>query len=246
MTDKKSRFFFSWCLILWLVNFLFLKYMLEFLPGIGIDDLLDDFSFSATQVGLLAGMYFYPYLLLQIPAGFIVDRCRVSKVTFVALSFCVIGMLIFSFATQFSSLLLARLLIGIGVAFSTAAYMRAAATYFSPQWFSRLAGYFGTACMGGAGCTILILGWVYIRFGWQNLLIATSIFSIILMMFSLYFIKQENKLDKQHVPIPAKSITHSGVTRSLIPIKGDHVFRFMPIGAKRRSDSITVDNVCQL
>lgn len=190
MTSNSKKF--PAFLMIWIVFTLFLKYVLQFLPGIGINSLTDQYHFSAEGIGFLAASYFYPYLLLQIPAGIIIDRFRVSYITTIALAFCAAGSILFAFGANLSTLIIARLLMGVGVAFFTVAYMRAASIYFSLRWFSRLSGFFGLACMGGAGVTVLVLGWVYATFGWHVLLKAIALFSVALVLLGFYFIKQES------------------------------------------------------
>ena len=184
--------------IFWLIGFMFLKYILQFIPGLGVDYLRKTFSLSAQQVGFLAGSYFYAYLLLQVPAGIILDHFKVSKVAFTAILLCLASIILFGVKPSFSQMMVSRALMGTGIAFATVSYMRAASLYFSIETFSRLSGFFGAACMGGAGLTILVLGWFFEVYGWNNLLILTACFSSVLILFGLYFIHKENNYYKTH------------------------------------------------
>lgn len=191
--------------IFWLIGFMFLKYILQFIPGLGVDYLRETFSLSAEQIGFLAGSYFYAYLLLQIPAGIILDRFKVSKVAFFAITLCFISVVLFGFKTNFTHMVISRILMGTGIAFATVSYMRAASLYFSVETFSRLSGFFGAACMGGAGLTILVLGRFFEAYGWNNLLILTACFSVLLILFGFYFIHKENNYYKTHELLVDKS-----------------------------------------
>ena len=184
--------------VVWLIGFMFLKYILQFIPGLGVDYLRETFHLSAEQIGFLAGSYFYAYLLLQIPAGIILDHFKVSKVAFFAITLCLISVVLFGFKASFSQMVISRILMGTGIAFATVSYMRAASLYFSVETFSRLSGFFGAACMGGAGATILVLGWFFETHGWNSLLILTTCFAGFLVLWGFYFIHKENYYYKTH------------------------------------------------
>ena len=77
--------------------------------------LTQEFSLSAQELGLLAGGYFFGFSAMQLPLGTWLDRYGPKKVMVSFLTVAVLGSLVFSFATNFSTLLAARVLCGIGV-----------------------------------------------------------------------------------------------------------------------------------
>jgi len=191
----------AFVLMLYLVLFLFLKYLLQLSPGIFIADLLEITHGKAKAVGLLAAVYLYAYLILQIPAGIIVDRYKLSNVILSAVIICLTGTILFACTKNFYLLIISRILMGIGSAFGTVCYMRAAALYFSDKGFARLSGFFGTACMGGAGATVLIFGYIYTRFGIDGTSLAIILFTGFLSILGLIFcflephMQQKNNLN---------------------------------------------------
>ena len=182
-----------WLLMFWLVLFLLAKYAAQFFPGIGLSYLQNHWHFHAETIGLIAASYFYPYLLLQVPAGIIVDHFRLSVVLCVAMLCCALGMTGFAMAQGFSMLMISRSLMGAGFAFATVAYMRAAQDYFHPKVFHRLSGAFGTICMGGSGLIIMVCGWAYDQYGWHGLLVCLSAFSWMMLALGLMFYFLEKK-----------------------------------------------------
>lgn len=192
-TAKQPPHYFKTQLIAWLIAFLFAKYAMQFLPGIGIDYLSDHLHYSAEKIGFLAASYFYPYLLLQIPAGIIIDRFKLIQVTFIAILTATVGMLLFDSGRTFSTLITGRILMGSGFAFGTVSYMRAASIYFKPSAFNLLSGLFGAACMGGSGLIILICAWIYRQHGWQLLLHTLSLMTLFISFSGFYFLREEKK-----------------------------------------------------
>ena len=79
-------------------------------PGLTVE-----FGLHAQDLGLLAGGYFLGFSATQLPMGHWLDQKGPKKVVLSFLGIAVVGCLAFAWATSFSGLLLARVLIGVGV-----------------------------------------------------------------------------------------------------------------------------------
>ncbi len=181
-----------------LVAFLLLKYLLQFLPGITLETLLHYFRHSAAEVGWIGAFYAYAYLLVQIPAGIIVDTHNLPKTVCFALGICLLGAILYTSSQALWALLLSRALMGAGAAFATACYMRGASLFFDRHQFGRLSGLFGTACMGGAGLVIMIFGHLYDHSGFHIVTVTSTVVAGIFLLCALSF------LPKRHVINPIR------------------------------------------
>jgi MFS family permease len=74
-----------------------------------------EFGLQARDLGLLAGGYFFGFSLTQLPMGHWLDQRGPKKVVLSFLGVAVLGCFAFAWATDFSGLLIARVLIGVGV-----------------------------------------------------------------------------------------------------------------------------------
>jgi MFS family permease len=74
-----------------------------------------EFGLQASDLGLLAGGYFFGFALTQLPMGHWLDQHGPKKVVLSFLVVAVLGCIAFAWATDFSGLLIARVLIGVGV-----------------------------------------------------------------------------------------------------------------------------------
>lgn len=74
-----------------------------------------ELSLQARDLGLLAGGYFFGFSLTQLPMGRWLDTHGPRKVVLRFLVVAVVGCLAFAWASDFPSLLIARILIGVGV-----------------------------------------------------------------------------------------------------------------------------------
>ena len=77
--------------------------------------LIDEFSLSASNLGLLAGGYFFGFAAMQLPLGFMLDKFGPKKIVSSFLLIAILGILVFMKAQSFNHLLIARVLIGVGV-----------------------------------------------------------------------------------------------------------------------------------
>ena len=83
--------------------------------GVIRNDLAEAFEMSATSFSLFSSMYFYPYVLMQIPVGILADRWGVRKTVSLSTLIAAMGTMIFAFAPTFSVACLGRAIVGIGV-----------------------------------------------------------------------------------------------------------------------------------
>ena len=144
----------------------FMVYFHRQAPAVLALDFMHDFKTSGASLGILTAAYFYPYALMQLPAGFIsrVWGPRHSLAFFFFLAG--LGSLLFSWASTFTEAVLSRALVGIGVAVVLVPILDLIARWFKRSEFVRMVGIL--LAMGGlgayAGATPLVqldevLGW---------------------------------------------------------------------------------------
>ena len=78
-------------------------------------ELVLDFDLTAGQLGLLSGGYFLGFASVQIPLGYLLDSKGPRKIVSYFLLLTIIGLILFSLSENFTSLLVSRIIIGIGV-----------------------------------------------------------------------------------------------------------------------------------
>jgi len=127
----------------------------------------DELGISASQLGALLSAFFYTYALLQIPAGWLVDRFDVKWVF-------ALGFFIWSAATAvtgvlhgFVALLAIRVVLGVGESVAFPAYGKILGTHFqeSNRGFANSVIIAGLALGPAIG---MLLGGNFVgRFGWR-------------------------------------------------------------------------------
>lgn len=138
--------------MIWLLSsfFMFYKYALEVSPSIMTTTLMRTFNISGAGLGNLAATYFYSYLLLQIPAGLLLDKFGPRKTTTVAIALCATGSLVFAGANSFFVASFGRFLTGAGAAFAAVNCLKLIANWFPFRHFAIMAGLMMSLAMLGA------------------------------------------------------------------------------------------------
>ena len=77
---KKTTKLYPWFIWSLASCFLFYKYLLQVSPSIMVTDLMQHFNLSAKGLGHLAALYFYAYMLMQLPGGVLLDKIKLRKI----------------------------------------------------------------------------------------------------------------------------------------------------------------------
>ncbi|MES2272810.1 MAG: MFS transporter [Chlamydiota bacterium] len=138
--------------VIWLLSagFMFYKYAIEVSPSVMTGTLMSTFHIGGVELGNLAACYFYAYLLLQIPAGLLLDRFGPRKTTTLAIILCALGSLVFASAESFLVAGVGRFLTGAGAAFAAVNCLKLIANWFPFRHFAFMAGLMMTMAMLGA------------------------------------------------------------------------------------------------
>jgi MFS family permease len=138
--------------VIWFLSsfFMFYKFVLEVSPSIMTTTLMKAFGITATQLGNFAACYFYAYLLLQIPAGLLLDRFGPRIVATVAIAVCSCGNLLFASSSSFAIAEIGRFFIGTGAAFAAVTAFKLIANWFPSRQFAFMAGLMVSVAMLGA------------------------------------------------------------------------------------------------
>jgi len=131
--------------------------------------LASDFGLGAAETGLLASVYFLVFAGAQIPIGVLLDRYGPRRVQSVLLVIAVGGATLFGNADSLAELLVGRALIGLGVAASLMAGLKAIVVWFPGDRVAFVNG--GMIMLGSLGAvtatapTDWLLNWI----GWRSL-----------------------------------------------------------------------------
>ena len=121
----------------------------RFAAAVVKDDVTREFSLSATAFGAMAAMYFYAYMLMQIPVGFLADSLGARITVSLGMFLAGAGSVIFGFAPSSLWLFIGRFLVGIGVSTVFVSIMKIQSQWYRDSEFATISG--ATTLVGNAG-----------------------------------------------------------------------------------------------
>jgi MFS family permease len=147
----------------------YLAYLFRTINAVISPALTSDFGLDAAQLGLLTAVYFLVFGLSQIPIGIFLDRFGPRRVQGVLLVIAAGGATLFGTASGFAELLVARAMIGLGVAGSLMAGLKSVVTWFPKERVALLNGWMIMLGSLGAVTATAPTEWMVELFGWRDL-----------------------------------------------------------------------------
>ncbi len=137
-------------------------------PAVVAPELMKEFGLTATALGILSSMYFYPYAAMQIPAGVLSDTIGPRKAVTIFFILAAIGTALFGIAGTFGLCIFGRFLMGVGVAVVWMPCMRILYNWFRPNELATLTGMMLTWGNVGAILASAPLAFLVGIVGWRN------------------------------------------------------------------------------
>jgi MFS family permease len=168
--------------------------------------LASEFGLDAADTGLLASVYFLVFGLTQIPIGVFLDRLGPRRVQGVLLVIAAGGATLFGNASSFPELLVARAMIGLGVAGSLMAGLKAIVTWFPRERVALANGWMIMLGSLGAVTATAPVDWLLNYVGWRSLFEILTIGTFAVSGF-IYIVVPERVVDSQITDPTRKPLT---------------------------------------
>lgn len=149
-------------------------------PSVMALDLMSEFAISGAMLGTLSALYFYPYVVLQIPLGALLDVVETRVMLSAALMLAALGSVIFGLATSIEAAYIGRVLIGIGSSVGFLGALTLAGNWFPLQKFALLSGLTMFVAMMSGMLAQAPLAVFIERFGWRASMLSLGLFGVLL------------------------------------------------------------------
>ena len=126
-----------------------------------------EFGLQARDLGLLAGGYFLGFSMTQLPLGHWLDVHGPKKVVLRFLALAVVGCVAFALSTNFTGLLLSRMLIGAGVSACLMAPLTGYRRWLAPDIQQRANSWMLMTGSFGMLASTLPVQWLLPTIGWR-------------------------------------------------------------------------------
>ncbi|RZN12361.1 MFS transporter [Bradyrhizobium genosp. SA-3] len=197
----------------------YLSYLFRTINALIASHLSSDTGLGTADLGLLTSVYFLVFAAAQIPIGVLLDRFGPRRVQSVLLLLAAVGAGLFAVSTDFLSLLIARAMIGLGVAAALTAGLKSIVLWFPRERVALLNGYM--IMLGSLGAVTAtapvehLLAWMGWRQLFEVLAAATAATAILI-----------------YVVVPERGIALSTASTSLSSVFSDRRFwRMAPLSA---------------
>lgn len=151
-------------------------------PGVISDYLLKDFHATGSMLGMISGLQFFVYMILQIPVGLWGDKFGPVRFLIFGVICDGVGTLLFSLAPHLGVLLVGRMMVGLGDAMIWVNCVLVLSLAFRSETFASALGWTGTMGSLGGMLTTMPLAWWVTQSGWR---LPFSVMGMILLLHAM-------------------------------------------------------------
>lgn len=149
-----------------------LVYFHRLCPAVVAVDMQTDLATGGALLGFLAAAYFYPYALMQIPSGLLSDSWGPRKTITVFFTLAGAASIFLGLVESTGWAILARGLVGLGVAMLFVPTMKVLTHWFPTAQFARMTGILMAVGGIGAYSASRPLAWLSDQIGWRGSFVA--------------------------------------------------------------------------
>lgn len=200
-TSQKQAWF-VWTIAIIFVIFQFTQQMSA---GVMTSAWMHDFKVGPIGLSYLSSVFYYAFLLLQIPAGLLFDSFGPRRVLCFAATILCIGCLLLSVAKTLSIALLARFIMGSGATFAFVGMLCLVSEWFPARRFALLVSLSETVGMVATSCMVVLFAWVVAHSSWQLAMNISGIIAGILAIAVFFFVRDKPHPDLE-IGLKKKSI----------------------------------------
>jgi MFS family permease len=182
-----------WLFLLCGALFYAYQFALRVYPSVMTEELLQSFKIGLEDLSRVISFYYFGYAAFLIPAGALLDKFGVRRVTLSAIACCILGAVLFTYVPHLFVVSLGRFLMGAGSAFAFLACLKIATLWFLPAQLPGLVGlsiFLGTMGAMGGGSPV---AWGVENFGWKSTLFALIVIAIGLFSLTWAFLKDKKE-----------------------------------------------------
>ena len=182
-------------------------------------ELVNEFNLSAGELGLLGGGYFLGFASVQIPLGYLLDLRGPRKVVSYFLSLTIIGLIIFAFAQNFLTLLVSRIIIGVGVGACLMGPLTAYRIWYQDETQQRANSWMLMVGAIGMLSSSLPVQFFLPLIGWRNIFLFLAFITLVCIILIIIFIPQwTSKSSQKNDEAKLSVVWQNQFFRSVIPM----------------------------
>jgi len=217
---KKIHPWFIWGLTAF---FFFAHYVVRVTPGHITEELQFAFNdITKYDIGLLGAAFYLPYVLMQMPVGYLVDRFGPRLLLTIAVFICALSSLLFASATVLNTAIFSRVLLGFCSATAFIGALKLTTVWFPPRQLALLVGITQALGMVGAAMGARLVPPLNDAIGWRN---TFSLYAAVFFALSVLIFLVVRNHPRNQLPLGEKTEhlieTHPATGSQLLRVLGN-------------------------
>jgi Sugar phosphate permease len=154
-------------------------------------DIEKAFGISALAFAAMGSMYFYVYMVMQVPVGLIIDSLGVRFTASIGIAIAGLGSVLFGLSPTISVVFISRLLVGMGVSVLFVSILKIQSDWFHEREFATLTGL--TNFLGSLGGVLAQtpLAALVAVLTWRYAFVLIGIITLILAILCFLFVRSK-------------------------------------------------------
>lgn len=188
--------------------FYFYEFAQRVLPSAMQPDLMGAFHIGAQGLGILASLFYYGYMPMQIPSGILYDRYGPRILLTFAVFLCAFASLLFSMTHEYYLAGIARFLIGFASSFAYVGAVVLVGRWLPGKYFAFTVGLI--QLMGSVGAIVGEAPFVVLvsKIGWRASIVDIAILGFVLTLLFWVIIRDHPNSKAEKLPAEAKTNPH--------------------------------------
>ncbi|MFC5587342.1 MFS transporter [Sporosarcina soli] len=206
---------------------LFVGWLLSFLDrmvmNIAVIPIKEEFNLDPSMVGIILSSFFISYACMQIPGGWLADKIGSRKLVIFAIAFWSLFTIFSGLAWSLASLVIIRILFGIGEGFYPSASQKGISEFFPKNERSKASSTMMSSNFFGAALGPLIAAPLIVWLGWRHMFVAIGVVGFLLVAAFWFFYRPAAQTEKIEVKkketnkVPLKNLlNNSGIWKIVV------------------------------
>ena len=221
--QKRSLNFYRWIAFACVGLAFFLNMFHRSSTGVLKGVLVPEFGLSATAFSNFGAMFFYPYVVMQMPSGILVDRYGPRYVLGVSTLVCAAGSVLFSMSGSYGMACLGRAVIGCSMGTVVVCNQKVCSHWFPEKRVATASAFVGAFANLGTMAAQVPLAVLVGAIGWRGTFGSVAGFAIGLSAVTLLFVRST----PESIGLPP--------VNTVLQAKGDRKGSGVPLGQSFRS-----------
>lgn len=160
-------------------------------PAVITNELMAEFSLTAAALGNLSAVYFYSYVVMQIPTGMLADYWGPRRILTTGAGVAAVGTLLFALADSLVLVALGRLLIGASVGVAFVAMLKLSTHWFDSSKFALFSGVALACGIVGAVFAGAPLRMLVDSYGWRAVMVSAGVMTGLVAVFNWSMVRDD-------------------------------------------------------